>query len=60
MAIQVRSPCLRDRFSLQVPEAPGATKHYTFTDFRFYKATSPLVDSGLLGPVNLVSVEQGK
>jgi hypothetical protein len=38
---------------------PGATKHYTFTDFRFYKATSPLMESGLLGPVSLVSVEQG-
>jgi hypothetical protein len=39
------------------PEAP---KHYTFTDFRFYKADSPLLDSGLLGPVSLMSVELGK
>ncbi len=35
---------------------PGATKTYTFTDYRFYKSTSPLLESGLLGPVRLMTV----
>ena len=36
---------------------PGAQKKYTFTDFPFYKASSPLMESGLLGPVSLISIE---
>jgi hypothetical protein len=31
-------------------------KKYTFTDFQPYKADSPLLPSGLLGPVRLLSV----
>jgi hypothetical protein len=33
-----------------------AVKKYTFTDFAPYKADSPLLPSGLLGPVRLLSV----
>jgi hypothetical protein len=33
-----------------------AVKKYTFTDFEPYKAESPLLPSGLLGPVRLLSV----
>jgi alpha-L-rhamnosidase len=33
---------------------PGATKQYTFTNPVFYKANSPLLPSGLLGPVQLI------
>jgi hypothetical protein len=36
-------------------EQPGATK-YTFADEKPFKATSPLLPSGLLGPVRLYSV----
>jgi alpha-L-rhamnosidase/Glycosyl hydrolases family 2, sugar binding domain len=36
---------------------PEAQKTYTFTDFRFYRANSPLLESGLLGPVTLNAVE---
>lgn len=32
---------------------PGVTKTYTWTDFRPFKADSPLLESGLLGPVTL-------
>jgi hypothetical protein len=32
---------------------PGATKTYTWTDFRPFKADSPLLESGLLGPVTV-------
>ena len=32
-----------------------AVKKYTFTDFAPYKADSPLLPSGLLGPVRLLS-----
>jgi hypothetical protein len=35
-----------------------AVKKYTFTDIAPYKADSPLLPSGLLGPVRLVSVVQ--
>jgi hypothetical protein len=34
-------------------EQPGVQKTYTFTDMKFYKADSPLIDSGLLGPVTI-------
>ena len=37
-------------------EQPGATK-YTFADVKPYKATSPLVPSGLIGPVSVVRTE---
>lgn len=37
-------------------EQPGATK-YTFADVKPYNANSPLLPSGLLGPVRLVAVE---
>jgi hypothetical protein len=36
-------------------QQPWAVKKYTFTDFAPYKADSPLLPSGLLGPVRLVS-----
>jgi hypothetical protein len=42
---------------------PGVTKTYTWTDFRPFKAVSPLLESGLLGPVTVWSSEaatQGK
>ena len=35
---------------------PGATTRYTFTDFRPFTKDSPLLDSGLLGPVRLERV----
>jgi hypothetical protein len=35
-----------------------AVKKYTFTDIEPYKADSPLLPSGLLGPVRIVSVAQ--
>jgi hypothetical protein len=34
-------------------EQPGVTKKYTFTTQKFYQADSPLLPSGLLGPVVL-------
>ncbi len=36
---------------------PGATKTYTYTAVEFYKADSPLLPSGLLGPVRIVGVK---
>jgi hypothetical protein len=41
---------------------PGVTKTYTWTDFWPFKADSPLLESGLLGPVTVWSSEafQGK
>jgi hypothetical protein len=36
---------------------PGITKTYTYTAVEFYKADSPLLPSGLLGPVKIVRVE---
>jgi hypothetical protein len=36
---------------------PGVTKTYTWTDFRPFKADSPLLESGLLGPVTVWSNE---
>ncbi|HEY1802940.1 MAG TPA: glycosyl hydrolase [Terracidiphilus sp.] len=37
-------------------EQPGATR-YTFADVKPYKSTSPLLASGLIGPVALVRIE---
>ena len=36
-------------------QQPYAVKKYTFTDFAPYKADSPLLPSGLLGPLRLLS-----
>lgn len=36
-------------------EQPDCTTRYTFTDARHYKADSPLLPSGLMGPVRIVS-----
>ncbi|HEV2487933.1 MAG TPA: glycosyl hydrolase [Terracidiphilus sp.] len=38
-------------------QQPYAVKKYTFTDFAPYKADSPLLPSGLLGPVRIISKE---
>ncbi len=35
---------------------PGAPRRYTFTDYKPYRTDSPLLESGLLGPVTLTSV----
>jgi hypothetical protein len=35
-------------------QQPDATKKYTYTERRFYGADSPLLPSGLLGPVQIV------
>ncbi|MGA7339873.1 MAG: glycosyl hydrolase [Terracidiphilus sp.] len=37
-------------------QQPWALKKYTFTDFEPYKADSPLLPSGLLGPLRLTAV----
>jgi len=37
-------------------QQPWALKKYSFADFTPYKADSPLLPSGLLGPVHIVSV----
>jgi hypothetical protein len=37
-------------------QQPWALKKYAFADFTPYKADSPLLPSGLLGPVHLISV----
>jgi hypothetical protein len=39
-------------------QQPWSLKKYTFTDFEPYKADSPLLPSGLLGPVRLISVTE--
>jgi hypothetical protein len=37
-------------------EQPGVAKKYTYTTQKFYQADSPLLPSGLLGPVEILSV----
>lgn len=37
---------------------PGVTNKLTYTSFPYYQANSPLVPSGLLGPVRVVSVKK--
>jgi hypothetical protein len=37
-------------------QQPSAAKRYTFTDYKPYTKDSPLLESGLLGPVTLSSV----
>ncbi len=39
---------------------PGVTKTYTWTDFRPFKADSPLLESGLLGPVTVSRSEAAR
>jgi hypothetical protein len=39
-------------------EQPGAEK-FTFADIRPYRSSSPLLASGLLGPVRIISVGIG-
>ncbi|MCL4483976.1 MAG: glycosyl hydrolase [Bacteroidetes bacterium] len=34
---------------------PRPTKRYTFTTYRFYKKDDPLLESGLMGPVSIMS-----
>jgi len=36
---------------------PGVTKTYTWADIAPYKADSPLLESGLLGPVTVVRLD---
>jgi len=36
-------------------QQPNVTKKYTFTDFKPYRANSPLLASGLLGPVEITA-----
>jgi hypothetical protein len=36
-------------------QQPDATTKYTFADVKPYKANSPLLPSGLLGPVRVLS-----
>jgi hypothetical protein len=38
-------------------QQPNAAVKYTFTTVKPYKASSPLLPSGLLGPVNIFSLE---
>jgi hypothetical protein len=37
-------------------QQPSEAKTYTFTDYKPYTKDSPLLESGLLGPVTLSSV----
>jgi hypothetical protein len=37
---------------------PGVSKKYTYTAIPFYDAGSPLLTSGLLGPVRIMSIEE--
>jgi (4-O-methyl)-D-glucuronate---lignin esterase len=37
-------------------QQPSAAKRYTFTEYKPFTKDSPLLESGLLGPVTLSSV----
>jgi hypothetical protein len=37
-------------------QQPGVTNPITFADVKPYKANSPLIDSGLLGPVRILRI----
>ncbi len=37
---------------------PRTSKRYTFTTYRHYKADSPLIKSGLIGPVKILTVKK--
>jgi hypothetical protein len=39
-------------------QQPDVTKKYTYTTQQFYRADSPLLSSGLLGPVQIVSLSE--
>jgi hypothetical protein len=39
-------------------QQPGVTKKVTYTTMSFYQADSPLLPSGLLGPVKILSVRK--
>ena len=39
---------------------PGVTNNITFTTMPFYQANSPLLPSGLLGPVKIISLSETK
>lgn len=41
-------------------QQPGVTKKITYTTQAFYKADSPLLPSGLLGPVEIIRITSGK
>jgi hypothetical protein len=41
-------------------QQPDATTKYTFAPSKPYKANSPLVASGLLGPVQLIATSTAK
>jgi hypothetical protein len=36
-------------------QQPGVSTRYTYTAVQFYRADSPLLPSGLIGPVPLIS-----
>jgi len=38
-------------------QQPNVAKKYTYTAQQFYRADSPLLPSGLLGPVRLVRIQ---
>jgi hypothetical protein len=40
-------------------QQPNAVEKYTFTDIKPYSANSPLLPSGLLGPLRISSVKEG-
>lgn len=41
-------------------QQPGIKEKYTYTTMQFYKAESPLLSSGLLGPVKLTGLSEKK
>jgi len=40
-------------------QQPGAAKKFTYTTQPFYRADSPLLPSGLLGPVRILRSSNG-